>query len=239
MVPVPVMEERFFNLFALNAPAWSLFWEYVVNIVYALVLYRVGRRSLGALTLIAAVGILFVSYNAGNLLGGWSKDNFMDGGARVAYSFLAGLLLFRSNWILKNRLGFLGLALLLSLAFLMPWTTFNWLTEALVVLLYFPLLVSLGAGATLSPGLRKVCHFSGNISYPLYMTHYAGIWFFGNYFTTNNPPAGELYFIIIGGIIFLVGFAYLVMVLYDIPVRKYLEKKWKGQQSSQPHYFLK
>ena len=109
----------------------------------------------------------------------------------------------------------------------MPWSKWNWLTEALVVLFYFPLLVSLGAGSSLSPQWEKVCRFSGNISYPLYMTHYAGIWFFGNYFTTKNPPAGELYFIIIGGGIFLVGFAYLVMVLYDIPVRKYLERKRK------------
>src|SRR5690606_10793760 len=33
LIPLPVMEERFFNLFSLNAPAWSLFWEYVVNIL--------------------------------------------------------------------------------------------------------------------------------------------------------------------------------------------------------------
>jgi peptidoglycan/LPS O-acetylase OafA/YrhL len=88
------MEERFFNNFAFNAPAWSLFWEYVANIFYAFVLYKVGRRSLAALTILAAAGICIVSYRAGNLLGGWSKDNFLDGGARVAYSFLAGLFLY-------------------------------------------------------------------------------------------------------------------------------------------------
>jgi peptidoglycan/LPS O-acetylase OafA/YrhL len=151
LIPLPLMEERFFNLFAFNAPAWSLFWEYVANIFYAFVLYKVGRRSLAALTILAAAGICIVSYQAGNLLGGWSKDNFLDGGARVAYSFLAGLFLFRSNWIIKNRLGFLGLAILLSFAFLMPGSKWNWLTETLVVLFYFPLLVSLGAGSGLSP----------------------------------------------------------------------------------------
>src|SRR6478609_8545742 len=29
LIPLPVMEERAFNLFAFNAPSWSLFWEYV------------------------------------------------------------------------------------------------------------------------------------------------------------------------------------------------------------------
>ena len=225
LIPFPVMEDRAFNLFGLNAPSWSLFWEYVANIVYAFLLYKVGRRSLALLLILAAAGICMVSYRAGNLLGGWSKDNFFDGGARVAYSFLAGLFLYRSNWIIKNRLGFTVLSILLALAFIMPWSKWDWLTEALVVLFYFPLLVSLGAGSSLSPQWKKVCRFSGNISYPLYMTHYAAIWVFGNYFTTKKPPADSLPFIIITGVIFLVVIAYLVMVFYDIPVRRYLTKK--------------
>lgn len=71
LIPLPIMEERFFNNFALNAPAWSLFWEYIANIFYAFILCRIGRRSLIILTILAAVGICIVSYRAGNLLGGW------------------------------------------------------------------------------------------------------------------------------------------------------------------------
>jgi peptidoglycan/LPS O-acetylase OafA/YrhL len=228
LIPLPIMEERFFNLFAFNAPAWSLFWEYVANAIYALGLYKLRNRSLALLTILAAVGICIVSYRAGNLLGGWSKDNFLDGGVRVAYSFLAGLLLYRSNWIIKNKLGFIGLALLLCVAFIMPWSEWDWLVEAFVVIIYFPLIVSLGAGSILLPSWRKVCQFSGNISYPLYMTHYATIWIFGNYFTSKKPSADELTVIIMSGVIFLVVFAYLFMVLYDIPVRRYLNKKRNG-----------
>ncbi len=225
MIPLPLMEDRFFNLFGFNAPAWSLFWEYVANIVYALILYRVGRRSLIVLTLLAAAGLMFVSHRAGNLLGGWAGENFWDGGARVAYSFMMGLLIYRFNWIIKNKLGFAGLAILLSLAFVMPWSKWNWLTELLVVLIYFPLLVSLGAGSSLAPGLKKVCRFSGNISYPLYMTHYAAIWLFGHYYTTYKPGPDQLTYVIVLGVLFLIGVAYLAMVFYDLPVRKYLNKK--------------
>jgi peptidoglycan/LPS O-acetylase OafA/YrhL len=225
LIPLPIMEERAFNLFAFNAPSWSLFWEYVANIFYALVLYRVGRRSLAALTILAAVGICVVSYRTGNLLGGWAKDNFMDGGARVAYSFMAGLLIYRSNWIIKNRIGFIGTVLLLTFAFILPGTGWNWLTEPLVVLIYFPLLICLGAGCALPTQLRSTCEFLGKISYPLYMTHYAGIWIFGSYYLNNKPPTNELPFIIIPGILLLIFFAYAVMKLYDIPIRKYLMSK--------------
>jgi peptidoglycan/LPS O-acetylase OafA/YrhL len=231
LIPFPFMEERAFNLFAFNAPSWSLFWEYVANIFYAAVLYKVGRRSLAALTILAAIGICIVSYRAGNLLGGWSKDTFLDGGARVAYSFSAGLFLYRSNWIIKNRLGFAGLAVLLLLAFIMPSSSWNWLTETVVVLFYFPLLVSLGAGSSLSPQWKRVCWFSGDISYPLYMTHYAAIWVFGNYLTNEKPPLTELPYIIIPGTIFLVLVAYFVMVFYDIPVRRYLGKRFRSLKS--------
>ena len=89
------------------------------------------------------------------------------------------------------------------------------------------MLVSLGAGSVLNPGLKKICVFSGNISYPLYMTHYAALWMFGNYYTNYKPDTTQLTFIVISGVVLLVGFAYLVMVFYDIPLRKYLSDKRK------------
>ena len=225
LIPLPVMETRVFNLFSFNAPAWSLFWEYVANVFYAFILYRIARRPLAVLTALAAVVLCLVSYRAGNLLGGWAGENFWDGCARISYSFMAGLLIYRSGWIIKNGLGFLGLTVLLACAFLMPYFKWNWLQEALVVLFYFPLLVALGAGARLSPVLKKICVFSGKISYPLYMTHYAAIWIFAHYYTNNKPGSAELSFVIIAGVIFLVAFAYLVMVFYDTPVRRYLNNK--------------
>ncbi|HYG39968.1 MAG TPA: acyltransferase [Cytophagales bacterium] len=225
LIPFGAMQERGFNLFGLNAPSWSLFWEYVANIFYAFILYKLSRRFLVVLMILAAIALCFVSYRAGNLMGGWGKDNFWDGCARISYSFLAGLFIYRSNWIIKNKLGFVGLAILLSFAFLMPYLQWNWLAEALVVLFYFPLLVLLGAGSRLSPALKKVCNFSGKISYPLYMVHYPAIWIFANYFLKNKPGTTELYYIVIIGTILLIGLAWLVTILYDIPVRKYLNKK--------------
>jgi peptidoglycan/LPS O-acetylase OafA/YrhL len=227
LIPLPVIEDRGFNLFSFNAPSWSLFWEYIANIAYAFVLYKINRIFLLLLTIISALAICFVAYRSGNLLGGWSGPTFWDGSARISYSFLAGLLIYRSNWIIKNRLGFIGLAILLFLAFIMPSSKWNWLSEPLVVLFYFPLLIALGAGAVLAPGFKKLCIFSGKISYPLYMTHYAVLWMFGNYYISHKPGTAQLTFIIISGLVLLVGAAYLAMVCYDIPVRKYLSDKSK------------
>ncbi|GAB4009928.1 acyltransferase [Spirosoma migulaei] len=225
LIPLPLMKERAFNQFGFNAPAWSLFWEYIANVVYALILCRLNRRYLAVVTVLAGVGICWVSYQAGNLMGGWSKDNFWDGGVRIAYSFSAGLFIYRSNWIIKNRLGFPALAIVLSFAFLLPFFSWNWLAEALVVLFFFPLLISLGAGTRLSPSMTNLSVFFGNLSYPLYMTHYWAIWLFGNYYTLYKPTVRELFLIIPVGVISLIGLAYVVMTVYDIPLRKYLTRK--------------
>lgn len=230
MIPAPIMPERSFNLFGFNAPAWSLFWEYIANVLYAFVLVKIKSRILIVLTILASGTLAFVAFKSGNLLGGWSGETFLDGGARVFYSFLAGIIIYRFNLIIQNRLGFLSLGVLLSLAFIMPWSEWNWLTELLVVLFYFPLIVSLGAGSSLSPKLTKLCQFSGDLSYPLYMTHYCAIWIFGNYFITAKPSIEHITYIIILGVIFLVAFGYLTMRFFDIPVRRYLNKKRQGDQ---------
>jgi len=225
LIPFPIIEERAFNLFGLNAPSWSLFWEYVANIFYAFILFRLGKKYLVLLATAAGFTLLMVAYNSGSLMGGWAGSNFWDGGARIFYSFLAGLLIFRYKLIIKNKLGFIGLSVLLSLTFLIPFFKYNWLVEFLVVLLYFPLLIALGAGTNISESLRKPCVFLGNLSYPLYMTHYAAIWMFSNYYNTHKPLGSELATIIIAGIVLLVLFAYFTMIFYDIPVRKYLNRK--------------
>jgi peptidoglycan/LPS O-acetylase OafA/YrhL len=227
LIPYPAMPDRFFNLFSFNAPAWSLFWEYVANIFYAFILCKISRRYLLLLTIVSAAILCLVCHSAGNMMGGWSGPTFWDGCARICFSFLAGLLVYRSNWIIKNKLGFFGIAVLLVLAFISPFSKWNWLTEPFIVLLYFPLIVALGAGASLTPGLKRLCVFFGKISYPLYMTHYAALWIFGNYYASHKPGTSQLPFIIITGMILLVGVAYLVMVIYDIPLRRYLSDRRK------------
>ena len=225
LIPFPAMTERTFNLFSFNAPAWSLFWEYVANIFYAFIFYRLSRRSLLLFTALASAVLCAVGYHSGSLGGGWSGPTFWDGGARVAYSFLAGLLIYRSNWIIKTRLGFTSLSLLLLAAFMMPYFKWNVMAEALVILFYFPLLVALGAGAALTKRSETLCVFSGKISYPLYMTHYAVIWMFMNYYNTHKPGTPQLALIVTTGVILLTGFAYVARMVYDIPVRRYLTSK--------------
>jgi peptidoglycan/LPS O-acetylase OafA/YrhL len=232
LIPYPVMHERGFSLFSLDAPAWSLFWEYVANMVYAIVLYRFSRRWLGLAAVLAAIVLCVVGHGQSNLWGGFNGRTFWVGAARVNFSFLAGLLVYRSQWIIRTKLGFSGLSVLLLLAFVMPYARGGWIREAAVMIVYFPLLVALGAGVTLSPRSEKFCKFAGNISYPLYMTHYAVIWMFGNYYESHKPDTAHMALVVSSGVLIMVSFAYLVMMFYDIPIRSFLSSKARPHASS-------
>ncbi|WP_293309700.1 acyltransferase family protein [Pedobacter sp. UBA5917] len=229
LIPYPAMPERYTNLFCLNAPAWSLFWEYIANIFYIFALYRLGKKSLIALVLVGAACLVYIAVKVpnGNLGGGWGGQNFWDGGARVLYSFTVGMLVYRLNWVIKNKLGFLGMIVLLLAAFLVPFNDkYNFITEPILVLFYFPLLVALGAGTVLNPSFKKICNLSGEISYPLYMVHYPFVWIFLTYVAEVQPTASSLWVIIPVSVLILILFSYLVMKFVDIPLRKYLKKKF-------------
>lgn len=220
------MKERYFNLFHLNPPTWSLFWEYVANIFYAVVLVRLKIKMLWLLTIIAAVVLCYEAKVTGHLSVGWGGDNISGGGIRVAYSFLAGVLAYRSSWIIRSGIGFITLSLMLLFAFLIPFNqNINWIADPLVVLFYFPLLMALRAGAHVGDAMHKVCKLFGELSYPLYMVHYPFIWLFMSYVEKYKPSLGEMAWITILGTIVMILLAYIVMKYLDAPIRKFLKNK--------------
>ena len=233
LIPYPVVTERYFNLFNLNAPSWSLFWEYVANLLYATVLFKASKKVLPSLVLLAAIGVFYVGWNSGNLLGGWSGGTFFDGLARISFSFLMGMLIFRANLIIKNKLGLLVMCVLLMLAFLTPYNeNWSWIIEPIIVVFYFPLLVSLGAGASLVSKHQKINTLSGEISYPLYMTHYPFMWIFANYVSVEKPTVADLWLVIPISVLLLILLSYIIFKFLDFPIRLFFTAKLKTSVSN-------
>lgn len=228
MIPYPVVSERFFNLFNLNAPSWTLFWEYVANLIYATILFKATKRVLVILVLLSATFLFYIGWQYGNLLGGWNDSTFFHGLARISFSFTMGMLVHRSGWIIKNKFGLIGMSALLMLALVTPYNDqWSGIVEPIIVVFYFPLLLSLGAGATLAKKHEKINKLSGDISYPLYMTHYPFMWVFANYVSVTQPNIAELWWVIPISIILLIGFAYIVTEFLDFPIRRYLKDRLK------------
>ncbi|MFD1770081.1 acyltransferase family protein [Sphingobacterium suaedae] len=225
LIPYPALASKSYNLFGFNAPAWSLFWEYVANLSYVFMLSRIRKHVLVVVLVPAALLLVYVAYRDGNLAGGWSRDNWEVGGIRLAYSFCAGLFVWRKKIIIKNRGGFILPAVLLLLALFSPFFKYNWLAESGIVLFYFPFLISLGAGASTNYPVERICTFLGDVSYPLYMTHYWTLWIFAGYLRSEYFHAAHLPWVVGCSVLLLVLLAYLIMRYIDIPLRRWLQLK--------------
>lgn len=232
MVPFAAVPERYNNFFHFNPPTWSLFWEYVANIFYAVLLVRLKHAWLWILTVLAAGVLVYESYTSGHLSVGWGGTNFWGGGVRVFYSFLIGMMLYRQKWIIRSRTPFWLLGILLFITFLIPFReATNWWADALVVLFYFPLLVAIGAGAVGSNTVNRACNFLGEISYPLYMVHYPFIWLLFSWIEKTKPSMSQMMTVAVIGVPALILFAYLILKKVDEPIRKHLKSRL---QQSQP-----
>ncbi|AYL99441.1 acyltransferase family protein [Mucilaginibacter celer] len=232
MIPYPLVHERYFNLFHLNPPTWSLFWEYIANVFYALVLVKISNKILWALALVATALLCFEANRAGYLGVGWGGDSFAGGGIRVFYSFIAGILVYRSGSVIKSRAGFAGISILLLLVFMIPFAEkTNPYVDCAAAIILFPLLVAFGAGAVLKPAYAAICKFSGEISYPLYMIHYPFIWLFMSWVELKKPSLNQMTIVILFGVPLLIALAYTIMIWLDLPIRKYLKLKMEKEEA--------
>lgn len=232
LIPFPLVHERYFNLFHLNPPTWSLFWEYIANIFYALILCKLNKKILWILAVAGAAALFYEANRSGFLAVGWGGDNIVGGGIRVFYSFLIGILVYRSKWIIRSPLGFASTGILLLIAFLIPYAdkTNHWV-DPLIVVFYFPLLVALGAGARLNPISEKICKFSGDISYPLYVIHYPFLWLFLSYIEKVKPSMNQMVMAMAIGTLLLILLAYLTLRFIDLPIRKYLKNRMQQEKA--------
>lgn len=233
----------------LNGPAWSLLYEYIANILYALVIRRFPKFVLGLFVAGAAVLTLDLTLNldlfgllsadrsaAYTVIGGWSvtPEQIYIGFSRLLYPFFAGLLLSRLGAAIRVRGGFWWCSLLIVAALVMPHVgsvSAPWIDggyQALVILFVFPLIVSMGAGSRVA-GARSVavCTFLGEISFPLYITHYPLVymqmaWVAGN----PDAPLGTGIFVNVAIFLLAVGLAWACLKLYDLPVREWLKRHW-------------
>lgn len=232
----------------LNGPSWTLMWEYLANILYALFIRHFSKTLLTVFVIFAAfltvnltlnldVFNVFAgrSYAVYTVIGGWSitVEQATIGITRLLYPFFAGLLLSRCHYLIKVKAGFWWCSLFIALLLIAPrigsgnFAWLNGLYEALAIIVMFPLIVSMGAGSSVSGKSVRVCKFFGEVSYPLYITHYPLIYMFTAWVGSHkNLPVGTHILTAVGVYLLAIGIAYGCLKLYDLPLRNWLKHHW-------------
>lgn len=242
------------EMYPLNGPCWSLFFEYIGNMLYALALRKLGNKSLAAV--VAALGLLEASFalfdpsGYGFLGVGWTLDgiNFVGGALRMLFPFSLGLLLARHFRPTKVRGAFWICSLVLLTLFLVPYlpgrflltgtdaaegsfglsVITNGIFEMFCIAVVFPALVWLAAsGSTTDRFSTASCKFLGDLSFPLYIVHYPLMYvFYAWLIETEQYTWQETSLASTAVVLANIVLAYAALKWFDEPVRRWLARKF-------------
>lgn len=249
MIPLPAsMDIRGWGeLNSLNGPIWTLMFEYVANIFYALVLRHLPKLALGVLVAVSAVltadltlrlnmfGLLVSEWNSYSVIGGFVFDaeHVYIGYVRLLYPFLMGLLLCRLGWKIRVQGGFWVTSLIILTMLSVPTLggvdkIVDGMYQLVVILLGFPLVLAIGAGSSLKgKKSSRICKFLGDISYPLYITHYPLIYLHTSWAQRYpDAPFGTHVMVAVSTLVIALFIAWASLKLYDEPVREWLKNHW-------------
>lgn len=233
LIPLPVPLSLEPVIFPLNSVLWSLFFEVVINLVYAASVRYLSTARLCAVVglsvpLLVATAVHYDGLDCGSGFGNW-----WGGGARVLFSFATGVLLYR----LRGEAALAAvsapapiLAAIILAVFAVPHLplTLEPIYDLVAVIAVFPLVVLMGSNAKAAV-FAPLCRAGGDLSYPLYLLHYRlvsvvtfqikalGLGMVGQAFVSTIAT------------VLIVVFAYAALRFYDKPVRKVL-----GHMRSEP-----
>ena len=240
-----------------NGPNWSLTLEYCGNILYAFIFRRLPKIALAILCVCCAfftldltlgwdVFGLFPDGPQYSVIGGWTLNaqQMYIGFTRLLYPFLCGLLISRilpgrrsesnpSGSPIHLRGGFWWCSLLLVVIFSIPCIGGktgipDGIYQAFCILLLFPLIVLAGSGSvTTDKKSTAICKWLGEISYPLYITHYPLMYMQMSWVKDHADAPVWIHIVVNLGVVFLsIVLAWGLLKVYDEPVREWLKEHW-------------
>ncbi len=227
------------DIFPLDGPQWSLFWEVVANGLHAAVFRWLTPRRLAWIMAIAAIGLAWAAWAWGWLDVGWTRRTFWCGLPRVIYGFSAGVLIFRlkaRGWSApKVPYPLLLLVLALCMFRWAPSIRLYWARDLILVIVILPLIVAFAVSAEAKGRWMKPVLWLGAISYPLYTLHVPLLRGY-RWLLMEHPPITPLegkigWVLAFGGTL---AFAHLFERAYDAPIRAWLAGRRNRSATASP-----
>jgi peptidoglycan/LPS O-acetylase OafA/YrhL len=211
------------NILPLLSVSWSLFYELLVNLLYAVVRPALSTRKLLAICAFAYVALVAAGARHGSLDMGWVGNalGVVEGLTRAVFGIFLGIALFRLRtrlWALLPQVPPLAAILVICALICAPSVGPTWILDVLAIPLLPPLVLMAARG---EPPLARAMTFLGSASYPVYLLH---------------VPAHLAIDLVVdvrpwtpwAGLAFAVGMVLLAVTAeraYDLPARRWLTAK--------------
>lgn len=161
----------------INRPGWSLLFEWLINIVYAAILYRLRSGWLWVIAAVSAITLVYGGHTHHHGFDiGYAPSDFGYGLARVTYGFVLGVLIARGERGVRGRkltTAALAMAPLLLVLFYVPTPPSMLLMRDVVcAMVVSPAVVLAGTRIDVPAWGRRIHSLLGDLSYPLYALHF-------------------------------------------------------------------
>lgn len=225
--------------YPLNVPAWTLFFEFLVNLVYvAAFRWLRDTRVLAVIVALCALGLAATVLTLGRIDAGSDSATFWAGFVRAGFSFFGGVLAFRllrsprsaksasSPWAFAFVIALPLVCLIPATGTLRPWVDLS-----LVIVLSIPLLMLAQAVAPPKPFVNLFVT-GGRISYAVYMLQQPfgevmARWSWQDSRVIDTAPLGG-----IAVLVAVVGLSWFAEKYYDRPVRRWIVRRLKMRAAS-------
>jgi peptidoglycan/LPS O-acetylase OafA/YrhL len=163
------------QLYPLNIPCWSLFFEILVNFLFVILWPRVTSRRLIVVSVLTGGALVLAIVHKGSMDQGSIASSFKVGLARTVFGFSVGVLIARRIPRLRraeSNLGVLAIVAVFGIAIAAwPEGQLRAIWDAVCVLVVFPLIVYFGTRIDPGSQLRRIATFLGLTSYAIYVLH--------------------------------------------------------------------
>lgn len=182
MLPSPNWSYPHDDLYPLNGPAWSLFFELLANFFFALAAPYLSKKLLAAIVILCGCALAILASGdrlamepwMGSLAGGPNWATFGTGLLRVGFSFFAGVAIYRAHSKLPITVGPKVVVTIFLVAMIVLASGFSGSLDApfavAAVLFVFPTLILLCAQVDVGEGgFSKMMATLGLLSYGVYV----------------------------------------------------------------------
>jgi peptidoglycan/LPS O-acetylase OafA/YrhL len=213
------------ELYPANGPAWSLFFELLINLAF-FYLIRVDKRLL-ALSVAAAYALLVFRVHVGFGVGGWGAENFFAGLPRVYYGFFTGCLLYEifkstsMRSIARKAADWsptIMLVIVCVCGLIAQDDTDDLRIGFLVAVTVFPILILAGAMVAVPARLGRLCAWLGGLSYPIYCIHYP-VGLLGDYLAVQGYLVAPAPVLLAAETCITLAVSLLAMHFYEAPAK--------------------